>query len=81
MADELVGARADTRLAVERAVAAERRATAAEGRVAVCEELVSAAEDTAQRAQRDRALTNDTVDSLQASSLNESPAVARDSGP
>jgi len=49
--DDLAAARGDARLAVERAVAAERRA--------------AAAEDAAQRAQRDRALTAEAIDSLQ----------------
>ena len=48
--DDLSAARRDACVAVERAVVAERR--------------VSAAEDAAQRAQRDRALTAEAVDSL-----------------
>ena len=48
--DELSAARADACMAVERAVVAERR--------------VAAAEDAAQRAQRDRALTAEAVESL-----------------
>jgi len=50
--DELSAARRDACMAVERAMVAERR--------------LSAADDAAQRAQRDRALTADAVESLRA---------------
>ena len=50
--EELAAARGDARLAVERAVVAERR--------------VAATEDAAQRAQRDRAVSTEAVESLRA---------------